>query len=131
MATALEQPTDNVLLPAHNAVRVDQGNWSDGGRDRNIEMRATCLLDRHPHFRGRGQWIRCRCRNGRLVLSGRLPSFYLKQVAQESLRMLDGVDHIENRIFVASPRGEVRSQAGRNASGQPVRETRFSVPRPR
>ena len=35
-----------------------------------------------------------------LILHGRVSSYYLKQRAQEAVRMLDGVDFVDNRIRV-------------------------------
>ncbi|HVC96013.1 MAG TPA: BON domain-containing protein [Pirellulales bacterium] len=43
--------------------------------------------------------------SGVLVLSGRLPSFYLKQVAQEAVSHLDEVLQVVNRIEVERPSG--------------------------
>ena len=40
---------------------------------------------------------------GVLVLNGRVPSFYLKQVAQEAVSHLDEVLQVVNRIEVARP----------------------------
>lgn len=73
----------------------------------DTEKRAVTLLEANPHFRGRGRWVKCHCWNRQLFLDGKLPSFYLKQLAQETLRDLDGIDKIENRIVVANPRGVV------------------------
>ena len=42
---------------------------------------------------------------GTLTLTGRLPSFYLKQVLQTLLRDLDGVTRIDNRVDVVSSTG--------------------------
>ncbi len=42
----------------------------------------------------------CRWHNGRLVLRGPVPSYYLKQVAQEQVQGLEGVEAIENRVIV-------------------------------
>lgn len=84
-----------------------------------IEYRATRLLESHPNFQGRSQWIHCRYSNGLLNVSGKLPSFYLKQIAQEVLRELEGVDQIENRIVVASPVGEIRCSGNSFAANQP------------
>ena len=44
--------------------------------------------------------IRLEYREGILFLRGRLPSFYQKQLAQETIRNLDGVQQIVNRIEV-------------------------------
>ena len=38
----------------------------------------------------------------RLILSGRLPTFYLKQLLQETVRHLPGVQHVRNEIDVAT-----------------------------
>src|SRR5437763_588254 len=40
---------------------------------------------------------------GAVVLSGCLPSYYLKQVAQTVVAQVEGVRRIENRIQVVSP----------------------------
>ncbi len=42
---------------------------------------------------------------GVLTIRGRLRSFYLKQLVQELLRNLDGVERIENRADVVSATG--------------------------
>jgi len=54
----------------------------------------------HPHFCGRTNTIRIECRHDTLIVTGRLPSFYLKQVLQEVLRQVDGVGKIANRVDV-------------------------------
>ncbi len=43
--------------------------------------------------------------SGRLVLTGRLPSFYLKQVLQTLLEDLPGVTEIDNRMQVVCSSG--------------------------
>jgi osmotically-inducible protein OsmY len=47
--------------------------------------------------------VACDCRGGVLVLRGYLPSYYLKQVAQEVVAHLEGVKGIENQIQVVTP----------------------------
>ena len=44
--------------------------------------------------------VQCRFQEGVLILSGQVPSFYLKQVALESLRNLKHVEQIDNRLSV-------------------------------
>ena len=46
------------------------------------------------------QHVSCDCRGGVLVLRGCLPSYYLKQVAQEAVAHLEGVKGVENQIQV-------------------------------
>jgi len=47
--------------------------------------------------------ISCRCSNGVLVLQGRVPTYYLKQVAQETVSRLNRAERIENQIEVIAP----------------------------
>jgi osmotically-inducible protein OsmY len=51
------------------------------------------------------QGVTCAVRDGVLVLRGRLPSYYLKQLAQEAVARLDGVRRIDNRIEVGTTPG--------------------------
>lgn len=67
---------------------------------------ATCarnVLEQHPIFRGRSQLIHIEEDAGRLILEGRLPSYYLKQMLQTVLRDVDGVGQIDNRVRVDWP----------------------------
>ncbi len=75
--------------------------------DRNCQVpqQAKQKLSQHPHFRSRSESIEIVCRDGQLVLSGQLPTFYLKQVLQTILRDMPGVARIDNRIQVISSQG--------------------------
>jgi len=44
--------------------------------------------------------LRFETQEGRVVLRGTVSSYYQKQMAQEALRRLKGVDHIENHLEV-------------------------------
>jgi osmotically-inducible protein OsmY len=44
--------------------------------------------------------ITCESRGGTLVLRGCLPTYYLKQIAQEAVNTLEGVDRVVNEIEV-------------------------------
>jgi osmotically-inducible protein OsmY len=46
--------------------------------------------------------VSCEFHDGLLTLSGQLPTYYLKQVAQESVSRLEGVRRVVNRIEVVS-----------------------------
>jgi osmotically-inducible protein OsmY len=46
--------------------------------------------------------VACKYQDGVLLLQGHLSSFYEKQLAQESLRDLEGVERIVNKIEVDS-----------------------------
>jgi hypothetical protein len=56
--------------------------------------------------------IACTFTDGVLTLQGCLPSYYLKQVAQEIVSGLPGVDQVVNHIDVASPRPSDRAFGG-------------------
>jgi osmotically-inducible protein OsmY len=54
--------------------------------------------------------ISCEYHDGVLVLNGCLPTYYLKQVAQEAIARVDGVQRVENRIAVVSPSSRLASR---------------------
>ena len=52
--------------------------------------------------------ISCDCLGGVVLLRGSLPTYYLKQVAQEVVSHLAGVEQIDNQIEVVSPASRPR-----------------------
>ena len=84
-----------------------------------IVIRAACRLQEHPHFRGRTSAIELEFDQGTIILTGRLPSFYLKQLLQEALRDIDGVETIENRVDVVCPHGLSSSRGRLTLDGRP------------
>lgn len=52
-------------------------------------------------YRGLRQ-VRCEFRAGKLILHGRVSSFFLKQVAQSLVGSLPGVTRLDNRLEVAA-----------------------------
>lgn len=73
--------------------------------DREIEQDAAHRLRHSGYAVLTG--VTCQCNQGVLTLSGTMPSFYLKQMAQEIARRLVNVDRVVNRIKVstAGPQG--------------------------
>jgi hypothetical protein len=59
---------------------------------------AEGILRRNPYLALKN--VTCDLLGGVLVLRGRLPSYYLKQIAQEAVVSLEGVERIDNRIQV-------------------------------
>jgi hypothetical protein len=57
-------------------------------------------LEDHPHFRGRTHLLQVEAIGRSIVVSGRLPSYYLKQLLQEAIKAIPGVVHIDNRVDV-------------------------------
>jgi hypothetical protein len=71
----------------------------------DLSVAARKYLETHPHFRGRCSGV-CIAQEGRsLLLTGRLPTFYLKQLVQEAVRHVPGVQAIYNHIDVVSSQG--------------------------
>lgn len=57
----------------------------------------------------------CTCRDGTLELRGRLPSYYLKQVAQTLVTGVAGVTTVANRIEVTTARPQQAPEVRRGA----------------
>jgi BON domain len=71
----------------------------------NLIDSAREQLGNHPHFRGRLESLSIDECGRVLYISGQLPTFYLKQLAQETLRRVPGVKCVRNEIDVISPYG--------------------------
>jgi osmotically-inducible protein OsmY len=67
----------------------------------DVAERAESELRRNSYVALKN--VACEFRDGVLTLNGCLPTYYLKQVAQEAVARLDGIARIENRIEVVSP----------------------------
>jgi hypothetical protein len=70
-----------------------------------VEQRAHELISQHLHFRGRADGFEYEFREETLVVRGRVPTFYLKQVLQTVLKDVDGVTWIDNQVDVVSSHG--------------------------
>ena len=57
-------------------------------------------LEGHPHFRGRTGLLKIESVGGSVVVSGRVPSYHLKQLLQEAIRVIPEVAHLDNRVDV-------------------------------
>ena len=73
----------------------------------NMEMQARPTvslirerLERHPHFRGRFGLLQIESIGDSIVVSGRVPTYYLKQLLQEVVRLTPGVERIDNQVEV-------------------------------
>jgi osmotically-inducible protein OsmY len=78
--------------------------------DRVAERSAARRLEGHPHFRGRQRFVQCSVQDGVLTLSGCVPSYFLKAVAQEALRELPGVHTLRNQIQIAGRAGNLNTR---------------------
>ncbi len=66
--------------------------------ENTLDSLISSAIERSPHLHRRD--LRFETHEGRVVLRGTVSSYYQKQMAQEALRRLKGVDHIENRLEV-------------------------------
>lgn len=67
--------------------------------DTSVESEAQHLLAQSNYLALRR--LRCEFHDGRLILNGRVPTYYLKQIAQTIVRQLPAVRRIDNRVDVA------------------------------
>lgn len=63
-----------------------------------LSDRVSQALEQNPHFKRRN-WS-FETNEGRVVLKGVVKTYFHKQMAQESLRGLEGVRQIENQLEV-------------------------------
>ncbi|MCA9197147.1 MAG: BON domain-containing protein [Planctomycetales bacterium] len=66
----------------------------------SANLLAQAKQNLRGQLRGHADRIRLTWMNGSLVLAGRLPTFYQKQLAQEAVRHIQGVRNVENQIAV-------------------------------
>ncbi len=71
----------------------------------DLSMLARQYLEHHPHFRGRVNDVFIEHNGRTLQLTGKLPTFYLKQLVQEAVRHVPGVQSVRNMIDVVSSDG--------------------------
>ena len=60
-------------------------------------------LEQHPHFRGRSSLFNIELVGDTIVMTGRLPSYYLKQLLQEAIKVMPEVVNIDNQVHVIWP----------------------------
>jgi hypothetical protein len=71
----------------------------------DLSSLARQHLEHHPHFRGRMSDVFIEHRGRTLLLTGKLPTFYLKQLVQETVRHVPGVHQVRNFIDVVCADG--------------------------
>ncbi len=77
--------------------------------DALLNRKIAAALGRCAYIRNSS--LRLDVRSGRVVLSGDVPSYFLKQMAQESLREVEGVEEIQNELEVSIPKERRRTLA--------------------
>lgn len=69
-------------------------------KNAHVVERTKQLIDQHPHFRGRGHLFEFVFTDGVLMISGRVPTFYLKQLLQHAVQRVQGVRQVNCRVDV-------------------------------
>ena len=72
-----------------------------GATQATVQELAERCLRSNPYLALKN--LSCDQRGGVLVLHGSLPTYYLKQVAQEVVAQLEGIEGIDNQIEVVTP----------------------------
>jgi osmotically-inducible protein OsmY len=75
---------------------LNQGK--DSEKTEQVAAAAKQRIIHQPHLSVQRIW--CDFEGGRLFLRGQVPSFYFKQLAQEAVADLEGVDLVVNEIEV-------------------------------
>ena len=70
-----------------------------------VITRARDVISRHAHFRGRADKYEFECSKNVLVIRGRVPTFYLKQLLQDALKQVEGIRRVDNRAEVVAADG--------------------------
>lgn len=66
--------------------------------EHSLETLVGSALMQSPYLATKN--LRFETHQGRVVLLGKVNSYYQKQMAQETVRRLDGVHHVENHLEV-------------------------------
>jgi len=66
--------------------------------DRPLDDRVLTALEQNPHIRRRN--LRFETEQGRVTLRGVVGTYYQKQMAQEAVRRVEGVEQIANELEV-------------------------------
>jgi hypothetical protein len=75
-------------------------NPDEDQKSKAILLRATRIVADDSHLHAYKNAIRIQLDGDRLVINGRLPTFFLKQTLQEVLRRIDGVHQVVNHVEV-------------------------------
>jgi osmotically-inducible protein OsmY len=92
------KPTGKTAFPDRQSSRRKGSTARRSESDTRLRARAEDRLHGQPYHAL--HQVVCEVEAGTLILSGRLPSWYLKQRAQEAVAGLEGVRRVDNRIEV-------------------------------
>ena len=90
--TSLERSSGTTESSATGGKRVQKS------RHKTLKDRVTTALESNPQLSRHR--LHSEASQGRVVLRGHVGSYYQKQMAQEIVRCVDGVEEIENQLEV-------------------------------
>ena len=90
-------------VPVESIQIADAGQKDAHRLNAAFELLILHRLEQHPHFRGRTVLLHVESVEGMIVLSGRLPSCYLKRLLHEAVGEMAGVVDVDNQVFVMRP----------------------------
>ena len=93
----------NATIFSPTPMRVDAPNVLQP--DHAIRQQVLSHLSEHVHFRCHLDCLDIQCAEGQLRINGKLPSYYLKQLLQTTVRNVPGVSEINNEVHVISSTG--------------------------
>jgi hypothetical protein len=77
-----------------------------------LALLVRSRLEQHPHFRGRASRFTIELVGQTIVVTGRLPSYYLKQLLQEAIKATPGVVNVDNQVHVVWPNSYSLTETG-------------------
>lgn len=69
-------------------------------RRTGVARSARAIIEQHHYFRGRSAGFDFQECDSVLTVRGSVPSFYLKQLLQTTLRGVEGVSRVDNQVEV-------------------------------
>ena len=64
----------------------------------NISEQVRIVITHHPHLKS--ERVHISTEKGHVTLKGQVKTFFEKQMAQEAIRGIDGVDKVDNELVV-------------------------------
>ncbi len=64
----------------------------------SVDQRVDYVINHHPHLKR--EKVHFTTKQGHVTLSGNVNSYFEKQMAQEAVRNIEGVEFVENELQV-------------------------------
>jgi hypothetical protein len=91
---------DPMIAPLMTECPIAADNEDMALSNPGIVLLVRRRLEQHPHFRGRSSMFIIELIGETIVLMGRVPSYYLKQLLQEAVMAMPGVVNVDNQVRV-------------------------------